>query len=51
MAGAGVPSNVIDECLNHKIASRVTRVYVKDRRLAEQARAFDTLGARIEALT
>lgn len=44
MARLGVSTDVIDECLNHKLQSKVARVYIKDRRLAEQARAFDALG-------
>lgn len=51
MARLGVSSDVIDECLNHMISSRVTRVYIRDRREAEQATAFDLLGAELELLT
>lgn len=50
MATMGVSSDAIDECLNHKIASRVTRVYVRDRRVEEQIVAFDKLGAKLESL-
>lgn len=50
MAGMGFSGDVIDECLNHVIESRVRRTYIHDRRPAEQARAFDALGARLEAL-
>jgi len=50
MAGVGVSTDVIDECLNHKLASKVARIYIKDRRLAEQARAFDALGVRLEEI-
>lgn len=50
MAGLGVSTDVIDECLNHKLQSKVARVYIKDRRRAEQARAFDALGAKLAAL-
>lgn len=50
MAGLGVSTDVIDECLNHKLQSKVARVYIKDRRLTEQARAFDTLGGKLAAL-
>ena len=50
MAELGVRSDVIDECLNHVIAERVRRTYIRDRRLPEQARAFDALGARLQAL-
>ncbi len=44
MARLGVSTDVIDECLNHKLQSRVARVYVRDRRIEQQARAFDALG-------
>ena len=50
MAGIGVSTDVIDECLNHKLQSKVSRVYIKDRRLREQADAFDRLGAYISRL-
>lgn len=51
MAGLGTSTDVVDECLNHKLQSKVARVYIKDRRLAEQARAFDALGRRLGELT
>ena len=50
MAQLGVSTDVIDECLNHKIANQVSRVYIRDRRLPEQARAFDLLGARLSLI-
>ncbi|MBH9577859.1 tyrosine-type recombinase/integrase [Inhella proteolytica] len=50
MARLGISGDVIDECLNHKIESRVRRVYVHDRREADQARAFDALGVQLSAL-
>lgn len=50
MARLGVSGDVIDECLNHVIESRVRRTYIRDRRPAEQARAFDALGLRLTAL-
>jgi len=50
MAGLGISGDVIDECLNHMIESRVRRIYVRDRREADQARAFDALGARLAAI-
>lgn len=50
MAEMGISGDTIDECLNHMIESRVRRTYIRDRRLAEQARAFDALGAKLEAL-
>ncbi len=50
MASLGISTDVIDECLNHKLQSKVARVYIKDRRLSEQARAFDMLGAKLESI-
>jgi integrase len=50
MADLGITGDVIDECLNHVIESRVRRTYIRNRRPAEQARAFDALGARLSAL-
>ncbi len=46
----GVSGDVIDECLNHMIESRIRRVYIRDRRIAAQAQAFDLLGAELRAL-
>lgn len=50
MASLGVSSDVIDECLNHMIQSRVTRIYIRDRREAEQLKAFDALGGKLASL-
>ena len=50
MAGLGASGDVIDECLNHIIESRVRRTYIRDRRTAEQALAFDALGASLRSL-
>lgn len=50
MASLGTSSDVIDECLNHMIQSRVTRIYIRDRREAEQAKAFDALGQKLTQL-
>lgn len=50
MALLGVSGDVIDECLNHMIESRVRRIYIRDRREADQAKAFDALGARLSTL-
>lgn len=47
MAGLGISGDVIDECLNHQIESRVRRTYIRDRREADQVRAFDALGDRL----
>lgn len=51
MAELGFGGEVIDECLNHMIESRVRRVYVRDRRVADQARAIDALGVRLGILS
>ncbi|MGR6806728.1 tyrosine-type recombinase/integrase [Sphaerotilus natans] len=50
MAAMGISGDVIDECLNHQIESRVRRTYIRDRREADQARAFDALGERLAEL-
>jgi integrase len=50
MASLGVSGDVIDECLNHVIESRVRRTYIRDRRPIEQASAFDRLGGRLSEL-
>jgi integrase len=50
MAEIGISGDVIDECLNHMIESRTRRTYIRDRRITEQRKAFDALGARIQAL-
>lgn len=50
MADLGISGDVIDECLNHVIESRVRRTYIRNRRPVEQARAFDALGKRLWAL-
>ncbi len=47
MAALEISGDVIDECLNHKIESRVRRTYVRDRRETAQARAFDQLGRHL----
>lgn len=50
MARLGVSTDVIDECLNHKLQSKVARVYIHDRREEDQARAFEALGRRLADL-
>ncbi len=50
MAGMGISGDVIDECLNHMIESRVRRTYIRDRRFSEQQKAFDALGRRLSSL-
>lgn len=51
MARLGFSTDTINECLNHISADRMARVYIRDRRQADQARAFDALGARLDELT
>jgi integrase len=50
MAALGISGDVIDECLNHVIESRVRRTYIRDRRPLQQAQAFDALGCRLQEL-
>jgi len=45
MARLGFSTDTINECLNHITTDRMARVYIHDRREADQARAFDALGA------
>ena len=47
MATLGISNDVINECLNHIQNDRMSRVYIRDRREAEQARAFDALGDKL----
>lgn len=47
LAKFGVSTDVIDECLNHMVASPMARVYIQDRRLNQQAAAFDLLGEKL----
>jgi integrase len=50
MASLGVSGDVVDECLNHMMESRMRRVYIHDRREREQAAAFESLGKKLSAL-
>jgi integrase len=50
MARRGFASDTINECLNHIQADRMARVYIQDRREADQVRAFDALGERLDYL-
>ncbi|MFM2120247.1 MAG: hypothetical protein RL722_1715 [Pseudomonadota bacterium] len=50
MASLGVSGDVIDEALNHLIASKVRRTYIRNRREADQVRAFDALGQLLTQL-
>ena len=47
MATLGISNDVINECLNHIQNDRMSRVYIRDRRETEQARAFDALGVKL----
>ena len=51
MARLGFSTDTINECLNHISADRMARVYIRDRRQADQARAFDALGIKLAELT
>lgn len=51
MARLGYPSDTINECLNHVQADKMARVYIQDRREADQVRAFDALGDALAVLT
>ena len=50
MARRGFGSDVINECLNHVQKDRMAKVYIRDRREAEQIKAFDALGETLAAL-
>lgn len=50
MARLGFSSDVINECLNHVQSDRMAKVYIRDRREVDQARAFDALGGWLLAL-
>ncbi len=50
MAALGIGADTINECLNHKLGG-IAGVYIQDRRLPQQALAFDALGAKLATLT
>lgn len=50
MAQIGVSTDVIDECLNHKLQRRISRVYIHDRRSGEQEKAFNALGKKLDEI-
>jgi integrase len=50
MARLGFGSDVINECLNHIQSDRMARVYIQDRREAQQLLAFDAVGAKLAQL-
>ena len=51
MARLGFSTDTINECLNHITTDRMARVYIHDRREADQARAFEALGNRLAELS
>lgn len=51
MARLSFPDSTIHECLNHVQNDRMSRVYIRDRREADQRCAFDALGKHLEQLT
>lgn len=50
MAQMGISTDVIDECLNHMLQSKISRIYIRDRREKEQERAFEALGEKLANL-
>jgi len=51
MARLGFSTDTINECLNHISSDRMARVYIRDRRQADQARAFEALGIKLAELS
>lgn len=49
MSQLGISNDVINECLNH-MKPGITGVYIHDRRLGEQAAAFEALGVKLASL-
>ena len=47
----GFSTDVVNECLNRKLADRMSRTYIHDRREGEQRKAFDALGRKLFELT
>jgi len=50
MQALGVSSDIIDRCLNHSEANKVTRTYQRDELLPQRKEAFDVLGAHLDVL-
>ncbi len=50
MGNLGVASDVIDKCLNHTEQNKIKRVYQRQKLEAEQAKAWELLGERLELL-
>lgn len=44
------PRSIHHECQNHIQTDKMARVYIKDRRIAQQRLAFNALGERLDAL-
>jgi integrase len=51
MSQLRINGDVIDECLNHKIESRVRRIYFHDRSAANNVRSFYELVTKLAELT
>ncbi|WP_312993928.1 integrase arm-type DNA-binding domain-containing protein [Achromobacter animicus] len=50
MGELGIPSDVIDLCLNHKKAKKTTRTYQRQTMLPQRAEAFEALGQHLTML-
>lgn len=50
MGEGGVAREVIDRCLNHKEANKVTRTYQRQQMMPQRKAAFDLLGAHLSTL-
>lgn len=50
MGELGIAPEVIDRCLNHKEANRVTRTYQRQKMLPQRREAFGALGAHLTRL-
>ena len=48
MSQLGIPNDVINECENH-IKQGMSGVYIQDRREAEQLKAFELLGQKLNS--
>lgn len=50
MGECGISPEVIDRCLNHREAKRVTRTYQRQKMLPQRVEAFNTLGEHLAKL-
>ena len=50
MGGLGVAPDTIDKCLNHVEPNKIKRTYQRQKLEAEQAKAWELLGERLELL-